>query len=725
MKKNLFLLLMLNLFQQFSSAQNFAIDSSQIVKENLNKHISLTISSDTNKYFYLENFDFIADTANQWAIKDISSPSFSSKFISVQIDSTAQIDYNNKSLSEVKSRVYWIRLTIKSNLNYDKEWLFYCPANYTSVYIPKSDPINSFTVKKAGDKTPLKDWDFKFGSDPYIKLLIPGGKEQTIYVHFEWTYENDRNLSFSLLDPYIYLKAEIKTRNFFGPFFGILLLMILYNLILFFSVKDKSYLYYVLFSFTFGVSRFTIYGYGKEFLWPNHPEWDNLLNDSANLAYIFCYVLFAKVFLNTKHFLPKWNKILFILMLAIAIEAAAVLVNDYFHVTGFINDIVIYFETFIFIISYIIVLFPAILCLKIGYRPARYFFFGDLIWILGITITYLGNWLNNYNLIFYSIPTCAVLEIIIFSIGIGERYNLLNKEKTAAQEETIKQLEENEKIKDQLNQDLEEKVKQRTSEVVLQKELVETKNKEITDSIEYALRIQTAILPTQKIIKQKLENSFILYKPKDIVAGDFYWMETIDDLVLFAACDCTGHGVPGAMVSVVCHNALNRAVREFGLTQPAEILDKTAEIVIENFSKSEEKIKDGMDISLCAYNIKTKKLEWAGANNPLWLIKNSELVETKADKQPIGMHDNKRPFTNHQFTLNTGDSIYLFTDGFADQFGGEIKEKKLTRKRFKELLFTIQNLPMPEQGLALEKFLIDYRKKIEQIDDVLVMGVKI
>ena len=258
-----------------------------------------------------------------------------------------------------------------------------------------------------------------------------------------------------------------------------------------------------------------------------------------------------------------------------------------------------------------------------------------------------------------------------------------------------------------------------------QKNIVEAKNKEITDSISYALRIQTAILPPQKIMKKYLENSFILYKPKDIVAGDFYWMETVNDLVLIAACDCTGHGVPGAMVSVVCHNALNRAVREFGLTQPAKILDKTSEIVIENFSKSEEDIKDGMDISLCAYNIKTKKLEWSGANNPLWLLQNGQLIETKADKQPIGMSEDNRQFTNHQFDLNTGDSIYLFTDGFADQFGGELGEKKLTRKRFKEQILLIQDKSMQEQGVALDKFIVEYRKAVEQIDDILVMGVKV
>ena len=277
--------------------------------------------------------------------------------------------------------------------------------------------------------------------------------------------------------------------------------------------------------------------------------------------------------------------------------------------------------------------------------------------------------------------------------------------------------------------------------------LVETKNKEITQSIEYALKIQTAILPPLRLVKQHLENSFILYKPKDIVAGDFYWMETVqldnvpnsqldnetNQLILFAACDCTGHGVPGAMVSVVCHNALNRAVREFGLTEPAAILDKTAEIVIEYFSKSEESIKDGMDISLCCLSptlsegkgASNYKLEWAGANNPLWLLQNGEIIETKANKQPIGMNENSKPFTNHTFILNEGDTIYLFTDGYADQFGGAPVQKKLTKKRFKDLVLSIQDKSMQEQGIGLDKFIIEYRKEVEQIDDILVMGVRV
>jgi serine phosphatase RsbU (regulator of sigma subunit) len=267
-------------------------------------------------------------------------------------------------------------------------------------------------------------------------------------------------------------------------------------------------------------------------------------------------------------------------------------------------------------------------------------------------------------------------------------------------------------------------VEQQKSVVENQKHIVEEKNREITESIEYALRIQTAILPPKKIVKQYLENSFILYKPKDIVAGDFYWMETVNDLVLFAACDCTGHGVPGAMVSVVCHNALNRAVREFGLIQPAAILDKTAEIVLENFSKSEEEIQDGMDISICALNTKTRTLEWAGANNSLLLIKNGQLKETKADKQCIGYNDNVKPFTNHQFNLQSDTSIYLFTDGFADQFGGQ-RERKLTKSKFKELLISMQHLPIQQQAKELDEFISNYKKETEQTDDILVIGVRV
>jgi serine phosphatase RsbU (regulator of sigma subunit) len=260
--------------------------------------------------------------------------------------------------------------------------------------------------------------------------------------------------------------------------------------------------------------------------------------------------------------------------------------------------------------------------------------------------------------------------------------------------------------------------------IVLQKENLELKNKEITDSITYAKRIQTAILPPELILKTHLKDHFILYLPKDVVAGDFYWLEHVNDIVLFAAADCTGHGVPGAMVSVVCHNALNRSVREEGITDPGKILDRTREIIVHEFGKSSEEVKDGMDISLCALNTKTLELKWAGANNPLWIISNGGMNEWKADKQPIGKHFNASPFTTHTISLKTGDVIYVTTDGFQDQFGGE-KGKKFKASRLKELLLSIHTKSIHEQKNILSETFVNWKMKNEQVDDICLIGLRV
>ncbi|MES2838168.1 MAG: tetratricopeptide repeat protein [Bacteroidota bacterium] len=290
-------------------------------------------------------------------------------------------------------------------------------------------------------------------------------------------------------------------------------------------------------------------------------------------------------------------------------------------------------------------------------------------------------------------------------------------------------------------------IEKQKHETELQKELVEEKNKEIVDSITYAKRLQDAILPPLKLVQKYLEHSFILYKPKDIVAGDFYWFENKGDLLLFAAADCTGHGVPGAMVSVVCSNALNRTVKEFGITEPGKILDKVRELVVETFEKSESEVKDGMDISLCALNTKTNELFWSGANNPLWLIRasNSEqsdesktldtssnisnlnthiLIEYKADKQPIGKTENSKLFSTQKIDLQKNDTFYIFTDGYCDQFGGD-GGKKFKSANFKKFLLTIQDSEMSTQSKLINDVFEEWRGHLEQVDDVCVIGVRV
>jgi serine phosphatase RsbU (regulator of sigma subunit) len=274
--------------------------------------------------------------------------------------------------------------------------------------------------------------------------------------------------------------------------------------------------------------------------------------------------------------------------------------------------------------------------------------------------------------------------------------------------------------------------------ITKQKEIIEHKNKDIMDSIKYAKRIQEAILPSDKLIRSSLDKHFVLYKPKDIVSGDFYWASYVElederRAFLIAAVDCTGHGVPGAMVSVVGYNGLNRSVQEYHLTQPAVILDKLNDIVEETFSKHESEVRDGMDISLCLFDLEKQILQWAGANNSIWIVRNGELTETKANKQPIGKYEGRKPFTNQEFELQDGDTIYIFTDGFQDQFGGK-DEKKYKASRLKEFILAMQDRDMDAQCEALSTEFEAWRRftdesgqevEIEQLDDVCIIGVRI
>lgn len=257
-----------------------------------------------------------------------------------------------------------------------------------------------------------------------------------------------------------------------------------------------------------------------------------------------------------------------------------------------------------------------------------------------------------------------------------------------------------------------------------QKKIIERKNRNINDSINYALKIQSSLLPSEGSFSSLFTDFFILYCPKDIVSGDFYWMEQIDDDIYVAVADCTGHGVPGAMVSVICSNALNRVVKEMKMRNTGEILDHVTEVVTDHFSKGDFRMRDGMDIAFCRINLKTMLLEYSGANNPVYVVSEDGFQSLPSSRQPIGEYPDRKEFDSIELQLKPGDQVYMFSDGYADQFGGPAGKKFRSRK-FRELIKTAADLPMSQQRDLLERRFIEWRSDLDQVDDVCVLGIRI
>jgi serine phosphatase RsbU (regulator of sigma subunit) len=299
-----------------------------------------------------------------------------------------------------------------------------------------------------------------------------------------------------------------------------------------------------------------------------------------------------------------------------------------------------------------------------------------------------------------------------------------------------------------MNQELEEKVKERTREVVEQKEEIEAQKEEIEaqldlatlqrdtilnqkdlilDSIRYAERIQSAILSPLSHLSDQLADHFILFKPRDIVSGDFYWTTQQDDKILLAVADCTGHGVPGAFLSVLGISSMNEIVKQNGGLSASDILEKLRNFIIKSLHQTGSKgeTQDGIEIALCILDIKKRTMEYAGANRPVYIVSGDSVQHIKPDRMPIGIYDYQvRPFTNHKLKLKKNDSVYLFSDGYVDQLGGPLR-KTFRSRRFRKLLLEIREKSMSDQKQILMDTLKEWQGEVEQIDDILVMGIRV
>jgi len=504
-----------------------------------------------------------------------------------------------------------------------------------------------------------------------------------------------------------------------GICIGALLLMIIYNFFLYVSNRDKVYLYYllyILFSLTFSILMS-----GNIFYFPYAVKWFiREVPVFLQIGFGVFGMLFTIRFLDIKP-----NTLVYKIIYVFNCVAIAELGLS---ISPFKKEAMIFLQIMGSILT-VMSLWAGFAALKQGRAGAKYYLLGFGAYTISLIFLILSSQavFPMTDFTWHLLLTGSGIEAVMLSFALGDKMKIYQLEKVQAQENAFKALQENERIIKEQNVVLETKVKERTIELA-------EKNKEITDSINYARRIQDGILPSEEEIKKSFTDYFILYKPKDIVAGDFYWFlntktsVTNKNLGVIAAVDCTGHGVPGAFMSLIGHTLLNQTAKNPDVNSPADVLNYLNRELPHTLKShgQESSIKDGMDMSLCAFDRQEMKLHFSGANNPVWIVRKNELIELKPDKQAITASDEmeKKPFTNHMFDLQKGDCIYLFTDGFADQFGGP-KGKKFKYKQLQEVLFSVNGLAMPEQKINLDKKFVEWRGVLEQVDDVLIIGIKV
>ncbi len=582
------------------------------------------------------------------------------------------------------------------------------------------------TVRKSGNKLHPRNKDVNISGSDDLRIFLPPGEADTLYLRVSLGEESIlSDLTFTISTHESVIAKDRSKRLVFGVFVGIMLIMILYHIPMFVKGRENSYLFYILYILAFLFFFLNKEGYIYEIM-------PRLTSAPINIflleIFLLFFILFGRSYLDTRNTVQSWDTIL---LLAVWFTVGGlslrftimILQGVGVYVPMFIQLGTLAINIVSAIGSLFLAIVPAMILTRENYQPARYFLFANLFLILGITLNFA---LKDYALGKHSLEFGVTLQILTFSIGLSERINLLKKSKEVAQRRIIDQLKENAALKDKVNRELEDKVQERTFEIQAQKEQIERQNKEIKYSFDYAKKIQNTVLPGNEVFETLFGEHFIFFKPRDIVSGDFYWISQNGTKIVLTAADCTGHGVPGSLMSMLGITMLHEIVNEKNVTHTEEILNQLR-LSIARTLKQEGKIgeqKDGIDMALVIYDTKTRKLEFSGANNPIYIVRNGEMLEYKGNNMPVAFYEKMSDFTRYTIDMKQGDRVYMFTDGFPDQFGGP-QGKKFKYRPFKDLLLEVHERPMEEQHKILSLIFDEWKGDLSQIDDVLVIGLRL
>ncbi|MEN9443256.1 MAG: hypothetical protein RIS47_146 [Bacteroidota bacterium] len=574
----------------------------------------------------------------------------------------------------------------------------------------------------------------------------------TIYLHLHNTLGYPPSFDLLLADTNSYTLYEQGQKHYHFLYFGALIVMILYNLLVYSFNRDKTYLYYTLYMISSLVYTLYFYRYIINFAIPEFP----FLNayfwlSSVGISTVFYYA-FVRRFFNTPTIIPHWDRLIkAVMLIKVIVWLTEMIAYTLFQPVKLLVDVVnvqLMLEA-VFTIS---------LMVKLARNNKETSFFvlagAGFLWssLILTTILYTMGYMRA-QLWF---QTGAVLEILCYSAGLGYRSMISERDKINAQKQLYLEEVKNKRIQEEANQKLEQRIKERThelsqtndklhslnTELEAQKEEILSQNEtlsstllelnvahnQIQESIKYASRIQQSVMPPPHELDLYLDTHFMIFRPRDIVSGDFFWAKKIGNKTIVAIVDCTGHGVGGAILSILGISILNEIANAIQLGHlefsPTAILDRLRQNVKMALHHGDYTSREGMDVSLCIIDKDSQQIHFAGAHNNLLMIRSNELIVFKGDQMPIGQYIRETPFTTQSTPYETGDMIYMYTDGITDQFGGALEEK-FKSHRLRDLVYNIRNLTLADQKTEIERKHETWRKGYKQLDDILLIGMRL
>ncbi len=677
---------------------------------------ALILDEGTGRYSLGPHLAYLEDKEGQWNIEDVTSEEMHRKFTP---DKKRVLNFG------FTNSVYWLRFTLETRIPVSEpgtsdshaEWLLelaYPLLDYVTLYLP--DGRGGFKAISTGDQFPFDHREVRHHHFIF-PIQTKAGQRHTIYLFIKT--DSSMQIPLTIWSPVRFAEKVSQEHYWLGIYYGIMLVMVIYNLFIFFSVRETNYLFYVLFIISYVFFQMSLSGQAYEYLWPDFPWWGNRsVPFSIGLA-IFSMIQFSRHFLQTPRHSPLLDRGLLFFLAASGLMMMLALILNYSIAIRIVAAFVVFPSLALFA--------AGIVSLRKGYRMARYFLIAGLMIVVGIVLYSFkafallpSNFFTNY-----AIQTGSAMLVIVLAMGLADRINTERKDKLIAQEKALNAKQEALRAKEEAAEILEQTVEDRTGELRATLEHMENANNHILESIRYAEKIQRSLLPSKEIMDRCFHQYFVIQEPKYIVGGDIYLFEKFEEGYLVVLADCTGHGVPGSLMTMLAGAAFRTIVKEPYYNDPAQVLDALDKMVRTSLCSEEREgiSDDGMDAGVCFVNTKRNVLTFAGAKIPLIYVAENHLYVIKGDRQSIGYQnaDTEFEFANHCIPIQPGMVFYMASDGITDQIGGS-KAFPFGYKRFQSLLKDIWGKPFDEQKERIMKTYMEWKSDEEPRDDVTVLG---